>query len=76
MDAGTAAMMGGAAGLMTGVLLAEPHYGGGWYGPPCGPTVIGACMKRAGIWHAPLACSARFGFACASCAAVAGPVCT
>ena len=47
MDAGTAAMMGGAAGLMTGVLLAEatqPHYGGGWYGPPCGPTVIGGYM--------------------------------
>ncbi len=44
MDAGTAAMMGGAAGLMTGVLLAEatqPHYGYGWYGPSCGPTVIG-----------------------------------
>jgi hypothetical protein len=45
MDTGTAAMMGGAAGLMTGVLLAEatqPHYGygGGWYGPPCGPTII------------------------------------
>lgn len=43
MDTGTAALMGGAAGLMTGVLLAEatqPHYG--WYGPACGPTVIGA----------------------------------
>ena len=44
MDAGTAAMMGGAAGLMTGVLLAEatqPHYG--WGGGSCGPpTIIGA----------------------------------
>lgn len=46
MDTGTAAMMGGAAGLMTGVLLAEatqPHYswGGGYCGPP---TIIGASV--------------------------------
>lgn len=51
MDTGTAALMGGAAGLMTGVLLAEatqPHYG--WYGPACGPTVIGARARGLVVW--------------------------